>query len=181
MLTGVINPLEETDNGKPFNIRMFDTSLDPNRVEERKKLIQEAFAKYKETFGNLDYERVYDKMFELLWYSQLPCNDVKGFTSTSKDELSFIKRCFWKEKPISCNAIFQMRPTDRGMCCSFNMENAEKILKESKYTNAIAARQLHDATNGFDSGETPSWFADKKEPISKAGIENGLTLIFDEH
>ena len=100
---------------------------------------------------------------------------------TVSDFVVFIKRCLWKQKPISCNSIFQMRPTDRGMCCSFNMKNAENILKESKYTNAIAARQLHDATNGFDLGKKPGWYVDKTEPISKAGIENGLTLIFDEH
>ena len=160
---------------------MFDTSLDPNREDERKKMIQEAFEKYKENFGRLDYDRVYDKMFELLWYSQLPCNDVKDFTSESKDELSFIKRCFWKEKPISCNAIFQMRPTDRGMCCSFNMESAERILKQSKYMEAIATRQSYDVRNGFDTGQKPSWFVNKNEPLSKAGMENGLTLVFDEH
>ena len=80
-------------------------------------------------------EKSYFPVFELLWYAQMPCVDVKDITSERQDEMSFIKRCFWKDEPISCNAIFQKRPTDRGMCCSFNMEKADTILKNSKYTN----------------------------------------------
>ena len=111
----------------------------------------------------------------------MPCFDVKGLTSKAKDELSFIKRCYWKENPINCTAIFQQRPTDQGMCCSFNMRKAEAVLKESKYTQAISNRQSEDAKNAFDSNELPKWYINNKEPTPEAGRNKGLMLVVDGH
>ena len=89
-------------------------------------------------------------IFDLLWYGQLPCTDVKGLTSEIKDELSFSKKCYGKGKELSCNSIFQKRPTDKGMCCSFNMATAEKIFKSNRYTKAISRRQASDSKSGFN-------------------------------
>ena len=111
----------------------------------------------------------------------MPCFDVKGLTSEAKDELSFIKRCYWKENPINCTAIFQQRPTDQGMCCSFNMRKAEAVLKESKYTQAISIRQSEDAKHAFDSNELPKWYTNNKEPTPEAGRNKGLMLVVDGH
>ena len=126
-------------------------------------------------------EKSYEPMFELLWYSQMPCIDIKGITSEQKDELSFVKRCYWKNQPISCNAIFQKRPTDRGMCCSFNMKKAENILKESKYAYAISSRQKDEMENGFEISEVPDWYIEDNEPKPEAGRNKGLTLVVDRH
>ena len=181
---GAVSPTEFTtppEMKKPSNIQILDTSLDPTKEEERRKQTKVALDEYKERFGGLNYKSAYENMFGLLWYTQLPCYDVRGLTSEVKDELSFIKRCYWKEKKINCNAIFQMQPTDRGMCCSFNMKKAEDIFRKSKYTEAVAARQAHDRRNGFESGEKPNWFVRKNEPIAKAGREHGLSLVFDVH
>ena len=120
-------------------------------------------------------------MFELLWYSQMPCFDVKGLTSIAKDEVSFLKKCFWKENPISCSAIFNLRPTDQGMCCSFNMEKADQILKESKYTEAISERQSEDSELAFETKDLPTWYVEKREPNPQAGRNKGLMLIIDGH
>ena len=92
---------------KPLNIQRLETSLDPTKEEEKKRQINEAIHSYNERFGNLDLERSYQPLFELLWYSQMPCTDIKGLTSEVKDELSFIKKCYWKEKEVTCNQIFQ--------------------------------------------------------------------------
>ena len=120
-------------------------------------------------------------MFELLWYSQMPCFDVKGLTSKVKDELSFLKKCMWKNTDINCNAIFIQRPTDQGMCCSFNMVKADKILTKSRYTKAISARQSEDSEAAFDDNEPPQWYKNNKEPNPQAGRNKGLTLIIDGH
>ena len=136
---------------------------------------------YHEKFGGLEFEKIYQPMFDLLWYTQLPCSDVRGWTSDVKDELSFIKRCYWKENPIACSAVFRKQPTDRGMCCSFNIEKAEKLLKKSKYTNVISARQKHDSEYSFESSEKPQWFLKNDEPTPNVGVKNGLTLVFDAH
>lgn len=111
----------------------------------------------------------------------MPCIDVKGITSSVKDELSFIKRCYWKNEPISCAAIFQKRPTDRGMCCSFNMKKAEKILKSSKYTKAISLRQVEEAKMGFEDSNLPSYYNKNQEPLPEPGRDKGLTLVVDRH
>ena len=166
---------------KPLNLQQLEKSLDPEKEEERRDQKVKSFKTYQERFGSLEYDKIYHAMFELLWYSQLPCYDVRGLTSDLVDELSFVKKCYWKEQPISCAAIFQARPTDKGMCCAFNMEKAENILRQSNYTKAISLRQSYDSKNGFDTNEKPNWFLENDEPIPKAGIKNGLTLLFDIH
>lgn len=166
---------------KPENIEKFDLFLDPDKEEERENQVRESVAAYDEKFGSLDMEKSYEPMFELLWYSQMPCIDIQGITSDQRDELSFIKRCYWKNRPISCNAIFQKRPTDRGMCCSFNMEKAENILKESKYAYAISSRQEDEKERGFEVSEVPEWYLDDNEPKAEAGRNKGLTLVVDRH
>ena len=158
-----------------------DLSLDPEKKEERQKIINETIRTYEENFGSLDMVKSYLKVFELLWYGQMPCFDVKGITSQKKDELSFLKRCYWKNKRISCSAILQKRPTDRGMCCSFNMERAETLLKASKYSKAVSILQEEEERNGFEKDELPAWYQDLGEPKPEAGRKKGLTLIVDRH
>lgn len=171
-------PEEDT---KPLNIQKLEISLDPEKEEERWKRRREEIKEFDEKFGSIDMKKSYPKLFELLWYGQLPCTDVRGITSRQRDEMSFIKKCYWKNKPINCNSIFQKRPTDQGMCCSFNMEKAENILKKTKYTEAIAAQQAEEAKLGFESDEKPGWYIQQNEPVSEAGRDNGLKLIFDGH
>ena len=65
-------------------------SLDPSRKEEREQKAKEAIRDYDDMFGSLDYEKSYFAMFELLWYAQMPCTDVKGLTSETKDGLSSV-------------------------------------------------------------------------------------------
>jgi len=171
-------------NEKPLNIQRLDTSLDPTKEDERKNQIEVAVRSYNERFGSFDIEKSYQPLFELLWYSQMPCTDVKGLTSEVKDELSFIKKCYWKKKEIDCNAVFQKRPTDRGMCCTFNMKKAENILKGSKYKDAIALGQSKDSQRGFRGNEdvrnNTRWFINN-EPNTEPGIGKGLTLVVDAH
>ena len=75
---------------------------------------------YHKNFGQMDITKSYEKLFELLWYTRLPCFDVKGITSKERDEMSVIKRCYWRSKVVDCASVFVTRSTDRGMCCSFN-------------------------------------------------------------
>ena len=132
--------------------------LDPEKEEIRKKLEEDGKKQFDEQFGSMNWEKSYESMFQLMWYSQLPCFDVNQITSTKMDEMSFIKKCSWKGKEISCPSIFEMQPTDRGMCCSFNMEKAEKIFQMSKYSElinearkeALDNRQVYDKFSKID-------------------------------
>ena len=37
-------------------------------------------------YENMDLEKGYQGIFEMLWYSQMPCYDIKEVTSTKNDE-----------------------------------------------------------------------------------------------
>ena len=112
---------------------------------ERQIEINNAKQTYDKEFGSMQKtEDAIRNLFEILWYSQLPCFDIKDITSKTKDEMSVLKRCYWKDKVINCSSIFRTRPTDRGMCCSFNMEKAEEVFQESQYGEMISSMQDQD-------------------------------------
>ena len=128
----------------PKSIQRLNLLLDPSKAEEREKTVKEARESYDDDFGNMDLNSTYPSVFQLLWYSQLPCFDVKDVTSNWPDQMSIIKSCSWKGKKISCPSIFKMLPTDRGMCCTFNMKKAEEIFQETKYAELVQKFQNSD-------------------------------------
>ena len=65
------------------------------------------------------------------------CGNPTFFTGMIKD-------CIWKGKRLSCSSIFTKQPTDRGMCCSFNKEKADRMFKESKYREQIEKLTFQD-------------------------------------
>ena len=127
------------------SIEKLDLLLNPEMKSQREAKIQNARQNYQNNFGDLDLEKSYENLFEILWYSQLPCFDVQNVTSNLPYQMSVIKNCAWKGLDINCSAIFKTLPTDRGMCCTFNMERAEKIFKESKYSQMVQKMQDTDA------------------------------------
>ena len=155
--------------------------MNPAKSQERKEAVQKAKTQYNNEFGSMDLVKSYKSLFELLWYSQLPCFDVRNITSTYKDEMSLIKKCYWKEKQIDCTSIFFTRPTDRGMCCTFNMQKAEDIFEESQYATMLSKLQKQDGQNSFEDYLQPDWYVDSKEPKSHPGHDRGLRLVLDAH
>ena len=133
----------------PKNIQKLNLLLDPEKKDERIDKLAKTRREYEDNFGGMNYTVVYENLLEILWYSQLPCFDVKNITSTAKDELSMIKKCSWKEKEMPCQAIFKTLPTDRGMCCSFNMEKAENIFQKSTFSDLVQNMQEFDRTNRY--------------------------------
>ena len=143
--------------------------------------MEEHFLSYEERFGALDLVTSYEHFFQLLWYAQMPCVDIEGVTSQAKDEIGFLKQCYWKGHLVSCNSIFQKRPTDRGMCCVFNMQHAKQSLKNGMYQDSISSRQSEDAKKAFEQQHPPKWYAENNEPTTEAGTEKGLTIVVDGH
>ena len=172
---------EEDYDPVPENIKKLEVSIDPTKVEERLVKKRKAVQDYEENFGSLDFEKSYSSLFELLWYGQLPCTDVRGITSEIKNEMAFIKRCYWKGQKLSCNSIFRKQPTEQGMCCSFNMKKAEEMLRYSRYKESITTRQSEETQMSFEEGEKPEWYKKGGEPKSEAGVKKGLTIVFDGH
>ena len=170
-----------SDDSVPENIKKLGLTLDPEKADEREKKVEQAKERYDDEFGSLDMKVAYQNLFEILWYSQLPCFDVKDITSEVQDEMSLVKRCYWKGKPMSCSSIFFTRPTDRGMCCTFNMEKAENIFRKSRYASALSAMQEQDRSLGFEDDTLPEWYQENNEPRTQAGQNKGLRLILDAH
>ena len=163
------------------SVPKIDLALNKERRSELNLQIESAMNDFRVAFENLNAEESYENLIELLWNTGLPCSDVLGTSSGFKDELSFIKRCYWKNEPISCNAIFEKRPTDRGMCCSFNHEKAEKVFKPSKFSNMISEMQTHEKRMGAAPPHVPDWYTSKQEPFPETGRDYGLTLVVDAH
>ena len=89
-----------------------------------------------------------------------------GYTLTSfalpmsyheKKFTGMIKKCVWKGQPISCAAIFEMQPTDRGMCCSFNKEKADEMFREGKYQEHLIDMRTQDEMHAMDDSKLPEW------------------------
>lgn len=108
---------------------------------------------------------------------QLPCFDVQGVTSSHPDEKAMVKKCLWKGRPINCAAIFQTFPSDKGMCCAFNMAKAEEIFHSSDYSQMVRNMQSRDKQHAYGDKNRPEWF----EMTSKVGRSKGLTLVLDAH
>ena len=71
-----------------------------------------------------------------------------------------------------------MQPTDRGMCCSFNMEVAEKVYKASRYTGILRELQTRDKKLSFLADNETHKELDVKP---EAGLDEGLAVILDAH
>jgi len=124
---------------------------------------------------------VYKTLFQNLWYSRLPCFDVIGVTAQTNGEKALLKYCEWRGMPISCAAIFTTFPTDKGMCCSFNMKASDEIFRGNVYPTVVKNLQEWDKNNSFSNSTLPSEFLKGLEPKTVPGQNKGLVLILDAH
>ena len=133
------------------------------------------------TFKKLNLVKGFDQYFSFLWFSSLPCFDIKDFTAEKNGESSILKSCYWKSTPIPCSAIFRKIPTDAGMCCAFNQADADKIFHDSKYAQIMKAYQTNESCKSFENSSLPDWYVEHNEPISQSGTLMGLTVVLDAH
>ena len=61
---------------------------------------------YRDMFKRLNQTAAFKSMFSMLWYSTIPCFDVKDVTSQTDGEKGMLRYCQWKGKQIPCSAIF---------------------------------------------------------------------------
>ena len=159
---------------------LIDLIINPKKSARTLAEIEDKNSVLEYQFRKLDLEVIYKDLMELLWYSQLPCFDTENYVE-NPGELSLLKECFWKSKSISCASIFTTIPTDRGMCCSFNMKKADEILISSPYVDAVTEFQAYDKSLSYDETDLEDNYLKRGEPKSKQGISKGLTLILDAH
>ena len=160
---------------------ILEKMLDPQMAKEREEARYEKRKEYIDMFSNFDMKdkQARSKIFEILWYTQLPCFEIGDITSKVNDNTALLKKCYWKGKQVRCSLIFKMHPTDRGMCCSFNMEAAEKNYKDSEYTRSLRELQTQDKKLSFKSKHEEQEELNNIKPA--AGINEGLTVLLDAH
>jgi hypothetical protein len=136
--------------------------LDPVLKKVKEGLVSPVSNTFIEMFKRLNITASFEPLFRMLWYSNLPCFDVYGVTSEKPYEKGIIKACFWKGKPIPCAAVFTPIPTDRGMCCAFNMDPLNEIFNGQLYVNLALEMQNSDRQASFMDTTLPEWFLKDK-------------------
>ena len=69
-----------------YDIDKLELTFNPVRQSEYLQGIEAQRHEARQMYENMDLEKGYKGIFEMLWYSQLPCFDVKEVTSTRSDE-----------------------------------------------------------------------------------------------
>ena len=120
-------------------------------------------APLKAYFDAVNLTKVYPDIFQLLWYSQLPC-----FSPPGMNPAGLLSLCRWGDEQLDCRDLFQTVPTDSGMCCAFNMNTA--ALRDSLYKDLIENMKQ-------ENNETEN----NRELKVIPGKKNGLTVMLDNH
>ena len=134
-----------------------DIFLNPDRVEEKKAIIEKQKMVAKHYFNDSDMGSLYQELFRILWHSTLPC-----FKEENDDEHMMLS-CELAGREVNCSDIFNRVPTDIGMCCALNVEES---LSASKYKTLVKEMQGDKQTRKVKSQE---------------GRRNGLKLTLDLH
>jgi hypothetical protein len=103
-------------------------------------------------------------------------------TSEEPFEKGIIKACYWKGKQVSCAAIFSPIPTEKGMCCAFNMESLEAIFNGKTYVDLATEMQISDKRSAFIDSDLLEWWAEdtSSQPGSQDYFELIMILQFSE-
>ena len=179
--TEFIAPLMSLNQKAQSNNTIFEFLLDPAIKGVHNAAAKIPINKFKSIYARLNKTVAFPGIFSILWYSTLPCFDVKGVTSSKDGEKSLLRYCTWKGIEIPCSAIFDTFPTDQGMCCAFNMKNAEEIFQGKLYSNLIQNLQNDDKKNAFKNSTPPDWYVALNEPKTQSGLNKGLYVMLDAH
>ena len=159
----------------------FQLLFDQNCKDTKDSKVKAKKAELSSLAHKLNKTEAFKALFSSLWYAILPCFDIKGTTAKSIGDRAIFKYCEWKGKAIPCSSIFTTFPTDRGMCCSFNMKAADEIFLGDTYPNLLKELQESDKNASFTESKKPLWYTKSEEPKSLPGRNKGLVLVIDSH
>ena len=160
-------------------VEQLDLIFDPVFSEDQNYHITQQTNKVHDASRNFNLSPSFENLFSALWYSSMPCYDLKGLTAHFDKDSSFLKYCEWKGIPMKCSDIFTTFPTDVGMCCSFNIKAAEEIFYNSTYTNLIKELQLKDKLASFQYENISTILP--MDFTTQPGKNRGLTVVLDSH
>jgi len=168
--------------GRTFkNYDTIDIIFNPALAHQYDLAVAYKHAEMKDIIRRLNHSAVFQSIFQILWYSSLPCFDIRNKTAFSNGASALLQYCEWKGIPISCSAIFTTFPTDQGMCCSFNMKAADEIYVKGTYRNMLLSMQKTDKQEAFLSSTAPTYYVKNEEPKTIPGRNKGLILMLDSH
>ena len=148
---------------------------------EQKKAVSAKRKYFKSMFQRINQSQAYKGFFSSMWYSNMPCFDIKGVTAERDGRRSLLRHCSWKEKTIPCSALFTTFPTDRGMCCSFNTDAAEDLFEGDTFPGLISSLDENDRENAFTKSDLPRSYIENGEPKVQPGQNKGLYIMLDAH
>ena len=141
-----------------------DLFINPSKEEALNDVVNAIQNISKNYFSNSDMAKLYPNLFKILWYASLPCYDSHDGLS----ENHLIKSCQIAGKDVECSHLFTKIPTDLGMCCALNYEEA---LISSEYVDLVADMQNTD--------DKVNKITDKMKIPALIGKRNGLKLTVD--
>ena len=149
-----------------------DLFFDPIFQDEQSNFIQQNQNSITNIFSHLQVSQSFQNVFSILWNAKTPCFDMEGTSAKSK---TILKNCQWKGVSLPCSSIFSQFPTDKGICCSFNMEAAEEIFNGETYVQLVNSLQSADANLKLE-GRT---LEDNDHKIQGANPGKGNGLVVD--
>ncbi len=162
------------------NHNMLAIVLDPTLKHQYQQAIAYKKIVLIDKIQRINLQEVYKSFYELLWYSSIPCFQIRNLTAGDND-YAILRYCEWKGIPISCSAIFTSFPTDQGMCCSFNMKAADDIYTETTFRDMLHNIQSSDKISSFLNSKIPIAYEKGIEPKTISGTNKGLVLFLDAH
>ena len=156
------------ENDKTANQPLIDIFLNPSEEKKKKLLIDSIENKSQNFFKTADMSKLYPRLFRLLWHATLPCSEMPNL---SKEHM--VKSCHLVGLKLDCRKLFTKVPTDHGMCCSLNYEEA---IKQSPYSQLVL--EMQNATEYADKDEE---FPERIKVAAAVGIKNGIQLTLDLH
>jgi hypothetical protein len=173
------NSLQQSE-GKTL-LQIFSDRMNESANSENIKSIQNEKLLLQNIFKNTDQKTVLHNFLSIMWYSKLPCFDIRGLTSGKDGEKSILKLCQWKGKKVPCSAIFKKVATDKGVCCAFNKPKADQIFAKSTYTTIIERLENEEKMAAMDKITSPDFNLGESELVSQSGTKMGLTVMLDAH
>ena len=157
--------------------QLMDPSMNVKTISEMNIAVNET----KDLISTVDFTAAFQSVFKTLWFAKLPCFDTKEMSAIDNGDRGILKRCSWKGQTMNCSSIFTTFPTDRGMCCSFNMKAADEIFTKSQYSSLVMQLQKEDLNASFDNSSRPDWYLSRNEPTTQSGKNMGLEIVLDAH
>ena len=163
------------------NATCFEMVMDSAMSEQTALAVDTEINQDMDLLKNVDFTASFKSIFSTLWHAKLPCFDTLGMSSDEDGERGILKSCRWKGKYVPCSRIFTTFPTDKGMCCSFNMKAADELFTESQFSNLVTKLQNQDNNTAINNETLPSFYLEMEEPKTQSGRNMGLKLVLDSH